>query len=639
MSTPSASSGDDTDMDQEMWDEEADLELTRLVVEEAEAAAALTMPTVELDLELFYDDEDALCAKLHPCSVTGDVHPPPERGASSSPRLEAPPSSPVQKGPPPHACPTEPRTSSSTSKFPPWSPPKLPAARRALDLLEVGRRSVTNLDTGEVLTVDDVAHMYQETSVQQRGAFDIAREQSPQCRRASSSSRSRTRTPGEFKEAVLAAVDSAPPTPSRLSSGQTRSRAASERADLFLSQYSPGGHLTSPPKRRLVGSAEDDGGSRFSMHSPTRSPRSSPAPSSSSFSPISSPVPASLDSPRSMTSSPEPFTPIWSSVRDARPSAVEVAQWRASHFGKLGGVGVGGAPAVLRAQFLWLQRSVTRSSLQEAMDATIADDVEPLLVRGELRVATTASAARAWHALRGRPCRLVLDDDGQRDTKAAAAAGSLSARAASFGSDRGGSPNSPRAMSFGGRGGRGASRRTFGLGSPRGSSGPLSPRGNRGDATADATTGSSAEARPVALPVESDRLPTRDEAEKALLAAERKALDGVKLLCGDGGVCFRLEHMLAVGETSQGGCDFWALVQTEASAEPQRLRFRCGKPAERRRWLHALTELARRRVLTQHVQGGLRWSSTLEQLEAEGAIAGRSPSSTDETPSTPSSGA
>ena len=642
-------SRDDADVDHEVWDEEADAELTRRVVAEAEAEAAAA---VELDLELYYDD-DELCAKLHPCTVNGEL-PPAAGGASSSPALGAPPSSPVQGGPPPRTCPAEPRLGSCNSDFPCRSPPKSPATRRALDLLEVGRRSVTNLDTGEVLTVDDVAHMYQETGMQRLGAFDMAREQSPGCRRATSAS-TRTRSPGQFKEVVSAAFGSPPTTPSRLSSetrsGQTRSRAASELAGLFLSQYSysPGGHLTSPPKRRLVGSSEDDGGSRFSLHSPTRSPRDSPIPSTSSPSARSSPLPASLDSPRSRPSSPEPFVPLWSSVRDARPSTADIAQWRASHFGKLGGVG--GAPAVLRAQFLWLQRSVTRSSLQEAMDATIADDVEPLLVRGELRVATTASAARAWHALRWRPCRLVLDDDRQRDAKTAAAAaaaaaaadGSLSARAASFGSSDGGGPPSRRALSFGGRV---ASRRDLGPGSPRGS-GRQSPRGL--DAGSAEATSASADARPVALPAESDRLLTRDEAERALLAAERKVLDGVQLLCGgggggggagkDSGVCFRLEHMLAVGETKLGGCDFWVLVQTAATTEPQRLRFRCSKPAERERWLHALTELARRRVLTQHV-AGLRWSSMLEHLEAEGAIARRSsPSPTDETPSTASSAA
>ena len=52
----------------------------------------------------------------------------------------------------------------------PRRPPK--PARRQLDLIEVGRRSVTNLDTGEVLSLDD----FDSTPV---AAFELARRSSP----------------------------------------------------------------------------------------------------------------------------------------------------------------------------------------------------------------------------------------------------------------------------------------------------------------------------------------------------------------------------------------------------------------------------------------------------------------------------
>ena len=190
--------------------------------------------------------------------------------------------------------------------------------------------------------------------------------------------------------------------------------------------------------------------------------------------------------------------------------------------------------------------------LQEAMDATFAEEIAPFLLRGILRM---SSPSARWYT-GTRECKLVLRPEEAARSAEARPAGGL-----------------PRPLR------------------------PLRVSSSSGKTRPAAQTISTP--TPVVLPVGKERLPTRQQAEQAVLAAERAALDSVQFVCG-GSVCFGLAQLLSVGQSrpakNESDCCFW--VHTSLAQE--RFYFRAAKPAEQQRWVHALTELARRRVLAQH---------------------------------------
>ena len=207
--------------------------------------------------------------------------------------------------------------------------------------------------------------------------------------------------------------------------------------------------------------------------------------------------------------------------------------------------------------------------LQEAMDAKFAEEIAPLLLRGILRMSSPSASMGSMHALRWRECKLVL-----KPKELEQAACGTEARAT-------GGPESPPR--------RRQSSSFFSTGTAE----PAAPTGET--------------PRPVLLPSR-ERIPTRQQAEQALLAAERAALDSVQFVCG-GSVCFGLAQLLSVGQSGEErrsannavppaihDCGFW--VQTSLSQK--RFHFRAANPAEQQRWVHALTELARRRIVAQH---------------------------------------
>ena len=189
--------------------------------------------------------------------------------------------------------------------------------------------------------------------------------------------------------------------------------------------------------------------------------------------------------------------------------------------------------------------------LQEAMDATFAEEIAPLLLHGILRMSSPSASMGSIHALRWRECKLVL-----RPEELEEAARGTEARLA------GGSKSPPRPLQ-----------------SSSSSTGTIEPAVPVGKTP-----------RPVLLPSR-ERLPTRQQAEQALLAAERAALDSVQIVCG-GSVCFGLAQLLSVGQSraanNESDCGFWV----HTSLAQKRFHFRAAKPAEQQRWVHALTELA-----------------------------------------------
>ena len=193
--------------------------------------------------------------------------------------------------------------------------------------------------------------------------------------------------------------------------------------------------------------------------------------------------------------------------------------------------------------------------LQEAMDATFAEEIAPLLLHGILRISSPSASMGSLHALRWRECKLVLRPEELEDAPSSP-----------------GAPSSPRA--------------------PSGA--PSSPGGHH---RAPAVPAGKIPT-PVLLPSR-ERLPTRQQAEQALLAAERAALDSVQVVCG-GSVCFGLTQLLSVGQSraanNESDCGFWV----HTSLAEKRFHFRAAKPAEQQRWVYALTELARRRIVAQH---------------------------------------
>jgi hypothetical protein len=203
--------------------------------------------------------------------------------------------------------------------------------------------------------------------------------------------------------------------------------------------------------------------------------------------------------------------------------------------------------------------------LQEAMDAKFAEEIAPLLLRGVLRMSSPSASMGSIHTLRWRECKLVLK---------------------------------PKELEQAARGTE-----------PRATGGPESPPRRRqsssffstGTAEPAAPTGETP--RPVLLPSR-ERIPTRQQAEQALLAAERAALDSVQFVCG-GSACFGLAQLLSVGQSRATNnavppaihdCSFWV----HTSLSQNRFHFRAANPAEQQRWVHALTELARRRIVAQH---------------------------------------
>lgn len=212
--------------------------------------------------------------------------------------------------------------------------------------------------------------------------------------------------------------------------------------------------------------------------------------------------------------------------------------------------------------------------LQEAMDATFAEEIAPLLLHGILRMSSPSTSMGSIHALRWRECKLVLrpeePDEAARGAEAHQVGGSKSPSGSK-------SPPRPLLHRAGSSSGQSSSSST-------GTIEPAVPAGKT--------------PRPVLLPSR-ERLPTRQQAEQALLAAERAALDSVQVVCG-GSVCFELAQILSVGQSraanNESDCGFWV----HTSLAEKRFHFRAAKPAEQQRWVHALTELARRRIVAQH---------------------------------------
>ena len=221
-----------------------------------------------------------------------------------------------------------------------------------------------------------------------------------------------------------------------------------------------------------------------------------------------------------------------------------------------GSCGGGGGACMFRASH---PRTQCNRLLQDAMDATFAEEIAPLLLHGILRMSSPSASMGSIHALRWRECKLVLRPDELEE-----AARGTEARLA------GGSKSPPRPLQ-----------------SSSSSTGTIEPA-----VPVDKTPS------PVLLPSR-ERLPTRQQAEQALLAAERAALDSVQVVCG-GSVCFGLAQLLSVGQSraanNESDCGFWV----HTSLAQKRFHFRAAKPAEQQRWVHALTELARRRIVAQH---------------------------------------
>ena len=210
------------------------------------------------------------------------------------------------------------------------------------------------------------------------------------------------------------------------------------------------------------------------------------------------------------------------------------------------------------------------------MDAKFAEEIAPLLLRGILRMSSPSASMGSMHALRWRECKLVLKPKELAATGGPESSLQRAARLAATGG-----PESPPR--------RRQSSSFFSTGTAE----PAAPTGET--------------PRPVLLPSR-ERIPTRQQAEQALLAAERAALDSVQFVCG-GSVCFGLAQLLSVGQSGEErraannavppaihDCGFWV----HTSLSQKRFHFRAANPAEQQRWVHALTELARRRIVTQH---------------------------------------